>query len=94
MRDALGLEDSRRNLYPEAAVARTEFYLARILREQKKGLEEAEKLDVSAREVLDKLLPLNPLENVPKEHEMALFDHIQPVFDGRFTGSDLLGYVS
>jgi hypothetical protein len=30
---------------------------------------------------------------VPKEHELALFDHLQPVFDGRFTGLHLLQYL-
>ena len=30
---------------------------------------------------------------IPKEHELALFDHIQPVFDGRFTGLHLLQYL-
>ena len=29
----------------------------------------------------------------PKEHELALFDHLQPVFDGRFTGLHLLQYL-
>jgi len=94
MRDALTLEHSRRDQYPEAAVARTEFHLSQILRRQGKDLEEAEKLLSAARRVLDKLLPLNPLEGVPPEHEIALFDHIQPIFDGRFTGMFLLQYVT
>lgn len=57
-------------------------------------LKEAEELEASARAVLMRLLPLSPLEVVPAEHELALFDHLQPVFDGRFTGQLLLQYVS
>jgi hypothetical protein len=30
---------------------------------------------------------------VPEEHELALFDHLQPIFDGRFTGLHLLPYL-
>ena len=90
MRDALTLEHSRRDQYPEAAVARTEFHLSQILRRRGKDLEEAEQLLSTARQVLDRLPPLNPLEGVPREHEIALFDHIQPIFDGRFTGTLLL----
>lgn len=115
MREALGLENSRRDLYPEAAVvcislhllvspstsqplltilkARTEFHLSTILTQKKKNPDWAEKLMQSARSTLDKLLPLNPLDGVPPEHELALFDHIQPIFDGRFTGTLLLQYV-
>ena len=30
---------------------------------------------------------------IPLENELALFDHLQPVFDGRFTGLHLLQYL-
>lgn len=33
------------------------------------------------------------LSTVPEEHELALFDHLQPIFDGRFTGLHLLPYL-
>lgn len=33
------------------------------------------------------------LPTVPEEHELALFDHLQPIFDGRFTGLHLLPYL-
>lgn len=94
MREALGLENSRRDLYPEAAIARTEFHLSQILKQKRKNPDWAEKLLANARSTLAKLLPLNPLEGVPEEHELALFDHIQPIFDGRFTGTLLLQYVA
>jgi hypothetical protein len=93
MREALGLDNTRRDLYPEAAVARTEFHLSLILKQKKKNPDWADNLLRSARSTLEKLLPLNPLDGVPPEHELALFDHIQPIFDGRFTGTMLLQYV-
>jgi hypothetical protein len=33
------------------------------------------------------------LNSIRKDHELALFDHLQPVFDGRFTGLHLLQYL-
>lgn len=94
MREALGRENTRKEASPEAAAARTEFHLAQLLRQQEKNLNEAEELEVQARAALESLLPLSPLEGVPEEHELALFDHLQPVFDGRFAGTLLLQYVS
>ena len=95
MRKALELERSRPGSWPEAAVARTEFHLSQILIEQGKELEEAETLATRARAALSRLLPsVDPLVGVKEEDELALFDHMQPVFDGRFTGQKLLKYIS
>lgn len=94
MREALVVENSRRQSYPEAAIARTQFHLAQILKKNDKDSEEAKLMEDEARDVLAKLLPLDPLAGVPPEHELALFDHLQPVFDGRFTGTLLLQYIS
>ena len=95
MRKALILEKSRRGSWPEAAAARTEFHLSQILVEQGKDLEEAKLLASRAKAVLVRLLPsVDPLVGVKTEDELALFDHLQPVFDGRFTGRALLKYVS
>ena len=33
-------------------------------------------------------------KEMEKWDELALFDHLQPVFDGRFTGRRLLGYIA
>ena len=33
-------------------------------------------------------------EEVEKWDDLSLFDHLQPVFDGRFTGRRLLGYIA
>jgi len=93
MREALAFDNSRRETHPEAAVARTKFHLAQVLRAQQKGLEEATELEITAREVLGRLLELHSLQTVDPSDEFALFDHIQPVFDGRFTGRSLLQYL-
>ena len=94
MRKALTLERSRKGSWSEAANARTAFRLSQILEEQGKDLEESRQLAADARLVLARLLPLNPLEGVAAGDEIALFDHLQPVFDGRFAGRSLLKYVS
>jgi hypothetical protein len=94
MSQALSLERLRTGLWSEAAVARTEFHLSQILTQQGKDLDKAQQLATRARTVLVKLLPLDQLDGVAAEEELALFDHLQPVFDGRFTGTALLKYVS
>lgn len=98
MTQALSFERLRPGTWPEAAVARTEFHLSQILKQQQdknsKESKEADELASRARTVLTRLLKTNPLEGVTAEDELALFDHLQPVFDGRFTGRELLKYVS
>ena len=97
MTQALSLERLRPGTWPEAAVARTEFHLSQILKQQQdKNPEKADQLALKARTALTRLLALNPLAGVEAaaEDELALFDHLQPVFDGRFTGRDLLKYLS
>lgn len=94
MRRALAIERSRKESWSEAANARTEFHLSQILETQGKEPDEAQQLAAQSRSVLSRLLPLNPLGEVDPGDEIALFDHLQPVFDGRFTGRTLLKYVS
>lgn len=95
MSQALSLERLRPGTWPQAAVARTQFHLSQILKMQEnKDPDQSLQLASSAQTVLDQLLPHHPLDRVAPTHELALFDHLQPVFDGRFTGRDLLGYVS
>jgi len=94
LRKGLGTDNIRRELHPEIAVARVEFHLSQILRQQGKSTKEVQELEGRARSVLHKLLPLSPLDGVPKKHELVLFDHLQPLFSGaRFTGRQLLQYV-
>ena len=94
MRKSLNLEKSRQGTWSEAANARTQFHLSQILSLQGKEPEEGKQLASRAREVLERLLPLNPLQGVKEGDELALYDHLQPVFDGRFVGRRLLRYVS
>jgi hypothetical protein len=94
MRKALGSEHLRGESHPEVAVARLQFHLSQILRQQDKSPDEANELEARAKLVLNKLLPLRPLKGVPEQHELALFDYLQPLFGGaRFTGRLLLQYV-
>ena len=104
MRKTLDLASSRSGSdarsWSEAANARTEFHLSRLLlKKQGKDVdvEMAQTLASRARSVLTKLLPAGkPLHGVEvgDQDEIALFDHLQPVFDGRFAGRALLKYVS
>lgn len=64
--------------------------------EQAKRKDEARKLAIEAKDVLSRMLPYDPepITGVREEDTLALFDHLQPVFGGRFTSTKLLGYVS
>lgn len=95
MRTALSRAQERadKGFWPDAAVARTEFHLSKILIQNGKDGVEAEALATKARSVLSRLLPFDPLDGVAEEDELALFDHLQPVFGGRFVGTSLLKYL-
>lgn len=95
MRKVFDIESS--GSFPEAVIARTRFHLSQILLQENKNPEEAQDLACIARETLAasiKIQPLDSLDNVQVEHELALFDHLQPVFDGRFTGQHILKYLA
>lgn len=97
MRKVLALEGSRAGSCPEATVGRTQLHLAKILQQQNKNLEEAEKLAKISRKTLQLLIKaqsLEALKDVKDEHELALFDHLQHVFEGRFLGKHILAYLS
>jgi methyl coenzyme M reductase gamma subunit len=64
-----------------------------VLSKQDKDIDESTALAEAAREFLKQDHPLKKLEGVPEDHELVLFDHIQPVFDGRFTSPWLLKYL-
>ena len=96
MRTALARAQERggKNFWPDAAVARTKFHLHQIMKERGDPTAETEQLAMEAKAVLEGLLPYDPLNGVKEEDEGALFDHLQPVFGGRFTGLTLIKYVS
>ena len=87
------LAGNRNSSFPEAALTRTQFHLSQVLSKQNKDLEESKNLADTAREFLKRDHPLKKLEGVPDEHELVLFDHLQPVLDGRFTSPWLLKYL-
>ena len=100
MRQALARASDRggKNFWPDAAVARTKYHLSQVLRDKAPGERntEADELAREAKDVLSKMLPYDPepIVGVKEEDTGALFDHLQPVFGGRFTGLELLKYVS
>ncbi|EFX06376.1 nb-arc domain containing protein [Grosmannia clavigera kw1407] len=99
-----------KNFWPDAAVARTKYHLSLVMaeRDSSRGLvgmdeelrtrrqDEARKLAFEAKDVLSRMLPYDPepITGVREEDTLALFDHLQPVFGGRFTSTKLLGYIS
>lgn len=100
MRQALSKASERggKSFWPDAAVARTKYHLSQVLKQKAPGVvnSEAEELARDAKDVLSKMLPYDPepIVGVKEEDTGALFDHLQPVFGGRFTGLSLLKYVS
>lgn len=90
----IALDGATEGFWHNAAVARAQFHLSQILQKQNKDIEEAKRLASEAKMVLDRLLVLDPMEGVAKEHELVLYDHLQSTLDGRFTGRNYLQYVS
>lgn len=76
--------------------ARAKFLLSQILKARDGGeiSKDAEKLAQEGKDVLSKLLVYDDISGVKEEDTLALFDHLQPVFGGRWTGTSLLKYVS
>ncbi|OHE93061.1 hypothetical protein CORC01_11618 [Colletotrichum orchidophilum] len=85
-----------KSVWPDAATARAKFHLSQILKARNGGesSKDAEKLAQEGKDVLSKLLVYDDIYGVKEEDTGALFDHLQPVFGGRWTGLSLLKYVS
>ncbi|TEA13373.1 hypothetical protein C8034_v004996 [Colletotrichum sidae] len=85
-----------KSVWPDAAVARSKFHLSQILRAKQGGQVSGEglKLAEEGKDVLSRLLVYDDIQGVTEEDTGALFDHLQPVFGGRWTGERLLKYVS
>ncbi|EQB43390.1 hypothetical protein CGLO_17967 [Colletotrichum gloeosporioides Cg-14] len=85
-----------KSVWPDAAVARSKFHLSLILTARNGGKppEEAQALARENKDVLSRLLVYDDIQGVTEEDTSALFDHLQPVFGGRWTGTRLLKYVS
>ncbi|ORY58056.1 uncharacterized protein BCR38DRAFT_447870 [Pseudomassariella vexata] len=89
-------ERGGKNFWPDAALARTKFHLSQVLTDLNGGEPTERSLQMArdAKDMLSRMLPYDPVTGVREEHTGALFDHLQPVFEGRFTGLSLLEYVS
>ncbi|KAK1713702.1 hypothetical protein BDP67DRAFT_565780 [Colletotrichum lupini] len=85
-----------KSVWSDAATARAKFHLSQILKARNGGKmsKDAEKLAQEGKDVLSKLLVYDDISGVEEEDTLALFDHLQPVFGGRWTGMSLLKYVS
>ncbi|KAK1640061.1 hypothetical protein BDP81DRAFT_311482 [Colletotrichum phormii] len=85
-----------KSVWSDAATARAKFHLSQILKARNGGelSIDAEKLAQEGKDVLSKLLVYDDISGVKEEDTGALFDHLQPVFGGRWTGISLLKYVS
>jgi tetratricopeptide (TPR) repeat protein len=75
--------------WSEEAVARTKYCLSRVLTRRGRELEKAERYYSVAKEVLNRLLPLDMQEWLEGEDEEVLFDHLLDSAN-RFTGQALL----
>lgn len=77
-------------------MARTKFHLSQVLvaKGRAEDKAEAEQLAKDGKDVLSRLLVYDPIKGVKEEDTGALFDHLQPVFGGRWTGLSLLKYVT
>ncbi|KAG7052717.1 nb-arc domain containing protein [Colletotrichum scovillei] len=85
-----------KSVWSDAATARAKFHLSQILKARNGGKmsKDAEKLAQEGKDVLSKLLVYDDISGVEEDDTLALFDHLQPVFGGRWTGMSLLKYVS
>jgi hypothetical protein len=92
-------EHRGKSFWPEVSVARTKYHLSQVLTDKAGTTEtpegEAMTLAQEGKDVLSRLLVYDPsIPTVKEEHTGALFDHLQPVFGGRFTGQSLLEYMT
>jgi hypothetical protein len=87
------IESAKNSRFPEEALGRAQFHLSKILREQTVEKEEADKLETNALIILNKYSPYTSEFLRGIEDSMVLFDDLQSIFDGRFTGRELLKYM-
>ena len=99
------LELAGRANRPDELICRVQYHLARVIRQQEqksethigdddvriKKLNEARTLEAKARETLGRLLKYHLPDYLKGiDDELALFDHLQACFRGRWTGRTLL----
>lgn len=97
MRAALSKSGERggQSFWPPAASARAKYHLSEVIKDSNGGSPTNEALELArdAKDSLSTMLPYDPITGVEDEDTQALFDHLQPVFGGRFTGLSLMKYV-
>lgn len=86
-------EGSDKGFWPEAAVARTDFLLSKVIKLSREDLVELEGLLAKATLTLSRLLPFDPLDGGTRRGWAALFDHLTSVFSEELTALALLKYV-
>jgi len=87
------IESAKNSRFPEEALGRAQFHLSKILREQGIEKEEADRLETNALNILNKYSPYASEFLRGIEDPMVMFDDLQSIFDGRFTGRQLLKYI-
>jgi hypothetical protein len=87
------IESAKNSRFPEESLGRAQLHLSKILREQGIEKEEADRLETNALNILYKysLYASEFLRGI--EDPMVMFDDLQSIFDGRFTGRQLLNYM-
>lgn len=87
----LSLTRAQKAHWPEEPLCRAQFHLAKILQMKEPESAEAAHLESRARKVLLRLIQHDMPEYLKDvKDDMILFNHLQPVFRGRFTGTKLL----
>jgi hypothetical protein len=81
--------------WPEEPLCRAQFHLAKIIQMKDPESSEAAHLESRARKILLRLIQYDNRDDLKDAgDEMILFNHLQPVFRGRFTGTKILQCVS
>jgi tetratricopeptide (TPR) repeat protein len=83
-----------RKRWPECALGRAHLHLSIVMKHLSRSSDAIEEHEKLAKRILDHYRHIDLLESITgmggKVNDMILYDAIQPVFDGRFTGRDFL----
>jgi hypothetical protein len=80
--------------WPEEPLCRAQFHLAKIIQMKDPASSEAAQLESRAQKILLRLIQHDKPDYLKDvDDDMILFNHLQPVFRGRFTGTKILRCV-
>ena len=87
------IDCAKNSKFPEEALGRAQYHLSKMFREQ--GIEEddADRLEAQGLKVLGKYSQYASEFLKGVDNPMTLFDDLQSIFDGRFTGQQLVRYM-